>query len=93
MTAPGDIRVDKPVFSDGLEPVTWHGMGQILYAEIIHSFMASCVVDLTCVEPEFALAALKTKTPFIGVAAGSDDHSQGVAEFPSFRIRGWCRMQ
>lgn len=68
--------VPKPELQGG-EPATWHGSPMTLYEEILHSFQVSVVIDATMVDDTFALACLKSKTPYIGITFTAE-HAQHV---------------
>ena len=56
-----------PEFSDGNLPVCWHTSHWSLYEELLHSFGAKMVLDFTCTDEVFCMAAVARRTPYIGV--------------------------
>ena len=67
--------VPKPELAGGIEPVTWHGSPLALYEEILHSFQVAAVVDATASDATFALACLKSRTPYVGITI-TPEHSR-----------------
>ena len=68
--------VPKPELQGG-EPATWHGSPMMLYEEVLHSFQVSVVIDATMLDDTFALACLKSRTPYIGITMTAE-HAQHV---------------
>ncbi|CAK9022735.1 unnamed protein product [Durusdinium trenchii] len=47
-------------------PVTYYSLPTVFYSEMIHSFELGGVYGSTCMDVSFALACLKSKTPYVG---------------------------
>ena len=57
----------RPVFSDKKDPVCWHSPPGNLFAEVLHSFSASCILRATETDGCCAMEALKQQIPYVGL--------------------------
>ncbi len=49
------------------EPITFHGMTDVIPSEILHSYPLRAVMDCTPTTPELAMECIITGTPYLGV--------------------------
>ena len=61
------------------EPVCFHSMPGAFYAELMHSFWAKMVIDLTPGDGRFAFEALKARVGYLGITFTAE-HSQFLEE-------------
>ena len=67
--ATAERRVDSDKF-----PMTFHGMPQQWYAELLHTFFTKCVIDLSPMDGKFAWSCLQSRVGYIALAF-TDDHA------------------
>jgi hypothetical protein len=67
--ATAERRVDSDKF-----PMTFHGMPQQWYAELLHTFFTKCVIDLSPMDGKFAWSCLQSRVGYIAFAF-TDDHA------------------
>ena len=65
--AGGPIKEPVRRLDGDLELVAYHGNSYDFYAELVHSFCLSHVVDLTALDDKCALAAIAAKKSYVGV--------------------------
>ena len=58
---------------DTMLPVCYHGMPMNFYLEMVHTFYAKSIVDLTPLDGKFAWAALQTRVGYLGICF-TEDH-------------------
>ena len=68
-------KVPRPVFSDKKDPVCWHSPPGNLFAEVLHSFSASCILHATETDGCCAMEALKQQIPYVGLCH-TEEHAQ-----------------
>ena len=78
-------KVEAPIFMKGntkTEPLFWWSMPVDFYQEVIHSYHASTIIDLSPGSGEFAVATLMNKPAcrYLGVCFAGGHHQRGLME-------------
>ena len=75
----GADRDEAPKAKD-LVPFSYHTRSEKIYEELVHSFSAIGVVDLTCSDGVLATTCIRLHKPYFGVAF-SEEHKIAVQEY------------
>ena len=73
---PADMP-ERPQFADSREPMSWHPLTDAFCAEILHSFNIRMLVDMSCMDEQWAVTCLRKRVSYIGVVF-SDAHQKAI---------------